>query len=245
MFPIVVVCMFVISAVALIIHQKSLPSSNYQVVVSRYNEDTKWLQSELFDGMNILCYNKGPRIPDHCIAPQCRVIPLTNVGREGHTYLYHIVHNYNNLAPVTIFLPGSCMDEHKIVLVQDVVKKARETNDTVLIGTRYKDVRKDLYSFTIHAWSSSNPDNKKDNAETQLLLSPVRPFGKWFDKHFGSDTKVQVVCYYGIFAASRRDIRQHPKSFYEELLAYVNTHSNPEVGHYLERSWGAMFKRIL
>jgi len=214
-----------------------------QVVVARYNEDTKWLQSELFHGMSILCYNKGPRIPDHCIAPQCRLIPLENVGRCDHTYLYHIVHHYDNLAPVTIFLPGSCMSKHKIGLTRDVVNNARETKDTVLIGTRYKDVRTDLYSFTINMYGSTNPENNKENPETQLLLSPIRPFGKWFDKHFGPDTKAQIVCYYGIFAASRRDIQQHPKSFYEELLAYVDTHSNPEVGHYLERSWGAMFKK--
>ena len=36
-----------------------------------------------------------------------KVISLKNLGKCDHTYFHHIVNNYNKLADVTIFLPGS------------------------------------------------------------------------------------------------------------------------------------------
>ena len=29
------------------------------------------------------------------------IINLDNVGRESHTYLYHVINNYNNLSDIT------------------------------------------------------------------------------------------------------------------------------------------------
>lgn len=46
------------------------------------------------------------------------------------------------------------------------------------------------------------------------------------------------------FAVSREHIHQHPKHWYEKLLAAVSNHSNPEDGHFLERSWVAVFHPI-
>ena len=37
---------------------------------------------------------------------QCKVIPLPNVGRESHTYLTHIVTQYDDLSDYTIFFQG-------------------------------------------------------------------------------------------------------------------------------------------
>ena len=43
------------------------------------------------------------------------------------------------------------------------------------------------------------------------------------------------------FAIHKLDIIKHPISRYQNLLAGVERHSNPEVGHYFERSWCAVF----
>ena len=39
----------------------------------------------------------------------------------------------------------------------------------------------------------------------------------------------------------KKDIIQHPVERYQTLLNTVNNHSNPEAGHYIERSWGVIF----
>jgi hypothetical protein len=49
------------------------------------------------------------------------------------------------------------------------------------------------------------------------------------------------VSFNGMFAVSREHIKQHPVSHYEALLRALSHSSNPEDGHFLERSWVAVF----
>jgi len=215
--------------------------SQLQCVVARYNEDTDWFQQDPFNKYDMICYNKGPQLPNNCFTKTCKVVKLDNVGRCDHTYLYHIIKNYNNLAPITFFLSASCMDSHKKAFTMQVLQHIIETRNTVLQGGILNDVRTDLYDFSLDEWKATNPKNVAINPESQLLKSPIRPFGKWFDVNFGSDIHSKIFTFYGIFAVAREHILQHPIEKYERLIKYVNTHSNPEAGHYVERSWGALF----
>lgn len=67
------------------------------VVVARFAEDVTWTRAYA-DIVTI--YNKGannhPALQD--------AIRLENVGREGHTYLHHIIENYDGLSEQTVFL---------------------------------------------------------------------------------------------------------------------------------------------
>ena len=69
-----------------------------EIVIARYNEDLKWLNPYISIAT---IYNKGSE--SECINNS---IKLPNVGRESHTYLYHIINNYDNLADRTIFFQG-------------------------------------------------------------------------------------------------------------------------------------------
>jgi hypothetical protein len=72
-----------------------------EIVVSRYNENLDWLKKiKKSKDLKITVYNKGK---DDIDVP---FIPLKNIGRESHTYLYHIINNYDNLADQTIFCQG-------------------------------------------------------------------------------------------------------------------------------------------
>lgn len=216
-------------------------TKHIQCVVARYNEDTEWMIREPFDKFDMICYNKGQIIPGNCYEGKCKIVQIDNVGRCDHTYLYHIIENYNNLADVTIFLPASCMDTHKRDLTLSVIKNVMMTQNTVLQGAIMSDVRSELYDFTLDEWKSTNPSNFSINQETKLQLSPIRPFGKWFDAIFGPDLKIKVFCYYSIIAVAREHILQHPLERYQKIIEYLNKSSNPEAGHYVERSWGAIF----
>ena len=70
-----------------------------EIVIARYNEDLSWLK-KLPKTIKITVYNKGL---DNLDIPSIR---LPNIGRESHTYLYHIIQNYDNLAEQTIFCQG-------------------------------------------------------------------------------------------------------------------------------------------
>ena len=69
------------------------------IVIARYNENLDWLK-DIPKNINIIVYNKG--LEDIT----CPYIKLENIGRESHTYLYHIITNYDNLADITIFCQG-------------------------------------------------------------------------------------------------------------------------------------------
>jgi hypothetical protein len=70
-----------------------------EIVIARYNEDLSWLK-KIPKTIKITIYNKGL---DNIEYPS---IKLPNIGRESHTYLYHIINNYDNLADQTIFCQG-------------------------------------------------------------------------------------------------------------------------------------------
>ena len=67
------------------------------VVVSRYNEDTQWLNN--IQGHKII-FNKGNKIADNCIA-------LPNIGRETHTLCHYLYNFYDELNDYTLFLQGN------------------------------------------------------------------------------------------------------------------------------------------
>jgi hypothetical protein len=85
------------------------------IVVARYNEDIKWT-TMLKGDFNLIVYDKGQ---GHMTPGQSHLTlghPLQNVGREAHTYLHHIVSNWDNLAEYTLFLQGWPFD-HLVKLV--------------------------------------------------------------------------------------------------------------------------------
>jgi len=76
--------------------------TNYKgdLIVSRYEEDISWLSE--FSDYRIFLYNKGEPIEGS--------INLPNVGREGNTYLTHIIKNYDNLGEWVFFTQGHPFD---------------------------------------------------------------------------------------------------------------------------------------
>ena len=76
------------------------------IIISRFNEDINWLK-DLKDFRKIIIYNKGNSLSNH---DNFQIINLDNVGRESHTWIYHIVKNYNNLDDIIIFLQGRIDD---------------------------------------------------------------------------------------------------------------------------------------
>jgi hypothetical protein len=216
-------------------------TSFIQCVVARYNEDTDWFKDEPWNKMDMICYNKGPKLPENCFNDKCKVVELENVGRCDHTYLYHIIENYDSLAPVTFFLPASCMDGHKKQYTMKVLFHIINSHSTVLLGGKIDNVRDTFQNFTLDEWKATNSKNLQENPESYLQKSPIRPYGKWYDENFDKDIRVTVFTFYGIIAIAKEHIIQHPKARYQKLIKYVNSHSNPEAGHYMERSWGVMF----
>lgn len=216
-------------------------SSEAEIVISRTNESLDWIIDVPFDDLDITVYNKGPHA-DFKKPPNLRkIIPLKNVGGESHTYLYHIVTNYDKLRDITIFLPGSCDRESKKQKAVKITETVKQTGfASFLSESKIGNIKTEFQNFTLDEYQNPPLANQSENPERVFEKSEVRPFGKWFEANFG-DITVDRFVRGGIFSIAKADILHHPREYYEKLLAQLSTSSNPEAGHYIERSWAAVF----
>jgi len=77
------------------------------LVVARYSEDVDWTNA--YSDILYL-YNKK----ENEVAYNWRQLP--NIGREGHTYLHHIITNYQNLSKQIIFTQGDPFEHNETFL---------------------------------------------------------------------------------------------------------------------------------
>src|SRR5271156_5073791 len=90
---------------------------NYDMVIARYKEPLNWLYEVDLSKINrIFIYNKSAHSVlldqnrfDKRI--QITITNLPNVGRESHTYLYHLINNYCNISDRIIFTQAK-FDDH-------------------------------------------------------------------------------------------------------------------------------------
>jgi hypothetical protein len=102
---------------------KKIKQNNYQIVysgekynikehcivIARFNECLNWLLP--YDDCTIV-YNKG----EDNIPPFRNIVKLDNIGREGHTYLYHIIENYDKLSNRITFSQGDPLTHNSTFL---------------------------------------------------------------------------------------------------------------------------------
>ena len=213
------------------------------LVISAYKEDLEWLNYIPAKFHHVYIYNKGPGMISGVNIPYTE-IKLKNIGRCDHTYLYHIIHNYDNLADVTIFATGSTYTiPHKKKKFQFTLHKTLETNNTVFYADRLDNVKKDLYRFQLNNWEATGVKNKGSENSNILLHANTRPFGKWYDEHF-PNIDIHAVTFGGVFSVSKEHIYNRDIDSYTRLINEFPFHPNPEVGHYFERAWLAIFHPI-
>jgi len=80
-----------------------------ELVIARHNENIDWTMA--YNDI-VTLYNKGT--DKLCVLDT--IIQLPNFGREGHTYLYHIIQNYDCLNDRTIFSQGEPFEHNKTFL---------------------------------------------------------------------------------------------------------------------------------
>ena len=226
------------------------------MVIARFKEDLGWLSKyEARPFRNVYIYNKYDNDKTKaskdigCIlsGKECIKIDLANEGRCDHTYLYHIISNYDTLADVTVFTKGSSDMHRERKKLAFTVDKVFETKDTVMSAEETPTAMHiHAKEFKMDSYRASHPKNHNgifDIHGSKMKPASPRPFGKWFEKHFPGVIVYKVV-YSGVFSVSRKHIHQHPKSYYQTFLTELEGHANPEVGHYIERSWIAIFHPI-
>lgn len=219
------------------------------IIIARYKEDISYLLKNKFNNYHIIIYNKGNEIENKEINDKFDIIQLPNVGKCDHTYLYHIIKNYHHLSDITIFLPASFYHmKKKRKNAFNVLNQVKKNQNTVFPIIDYKkpiNKNKELYNYVEETYVSRFIENqdKENHKYLKTKLSPIRPYGKWFEKNFPNN-QCPYVCYMGIFAISKEDIQKNKIEKYKELISYVDNHINPEASFFIERCWVPLFYPI-
>ena len=205
------------------------------IIVSRFNEDISWLK-ELKDFKKIIVYNKGEAL---CNYGNLQIINLENVGRESHTWIYHIVKNYNNLDDISIFLQGR---------IDDLGCMAYQNPNEYLVNINkfgYSASRYGLLGPLHWSWNVGIEKNiKYINAWRSKDISRSKIGFRSFSRNLFPDIPYfTATSYGGCFAVKKDLILDYKLNFYKKLLEILSKNKNPIEGHYMERLWCYMFTK--
>ena len=204
------------------------------LIISRFNEDISWLKSH--KDFNLFIYNKGDAINDKYFK---NIINLKNVGRESHTWLYHIVNNYNNLDEVNIFLQGR-IDDLNCMAFKNPNHYCNILDKYGFAASRYGILGPFHWKYNV----GIEKNNKyKSKWEAHEISRSEEGFRKFSENLFPNIPKIVATSYGGCFAIKKDLIKKYELSFYSKLLDKLSKHKNPIEGHYLERLWCYMFTK--
>ncbi|KAJ3191575.1 hypothetical protein HK101_007589 [Irineochytrium annulatum] len=223
------------------------------LVISHYAEDLPRLNATLsaihaspaFARMNLtsqtstLIYTKGPddgvQEAIESAIPSAVVRTLPNLGREGGTYLRHIVDNYDTLADWTLFTQAEPVYFSSFL---ERIEKNMESR-TGFLALKFFD-----RCGCDGCFAPSLGRAKEVWAITRGTLCPTKGFAATLN---------------GQFLVSAKRIRENPKRVYQYLLDVITADSghfvhelradwlpdagpsNPLFGHIIERSWAVIF----
>jgi hypothetical protein len=180
----------------------------FTLVIARYNETIDWSSR-----YKRILYNKGVPLPGSVVLP--------NIGREAHTYLFHIVENYDRLDDYTVFLQGNPFDHSPNLFRQlDTFATLSEMPDFFHV------------SEVILPTNSEVDPHHRDT-----------PVDKYYTFLFEKSPRRQFVFGAGAqFLVSRKAIQSLPLSLYKELLDMIALDTcHPGGAHAMERLWGVLF----
>lgn len=171
---------------------------------------------------------------------------LENIGRESHTYLYHMYHNYKRLADVTIFTQGDVYNNdgsappHTSIGPREMKRRALKlkAGEVMALGDR----RRRFVDWNGIPWEKCQAHAEwlaKRNGQ-EMTRAERTPGEVWADA-IGEAHPYAVYWTEGaVFAVRAETVRQWPRDFYKKLLQMFSG-VNEETGHYMERFWYAIF----
>lgn len=208
------------------------------IVIARYNENLDWLKSIKIP---YIIYNKGNEID----LPNFK---LDNVGRESHTYIYHIIKNYDKLDDWTCFLQGDPMYHINFLINEKSFYDFKKGDNFENLNTiwRYDGNSDKLELFNLLEEKINNIYFISHYVSfCDINGFPEHPnlnITKFLNEFFPEEDKNKMIKFSvgAQFIVPKELILKHSKDFYVRLLDYiVNNSESPWV---LERLWHLIFK---
>lgn len=216
----------------------TLTNSSIQMVVARYNEPLNWLR-RVPAAIRVLVYDKGDEFEKEEVASarergvtEARSLP--NIGREAHSYLWHIVQNYETLAPWTVFCQGRPFDHafdfHHTLrsLVESAPNEVEESAESGFRPLGHIIDTDDAQGRKLFVHWSKNEDGRLLDANSFYRALFETPGPPEYSFRLGAQ-----------FIASAHCIRRRERSFYERALQLSQDFA--DAAHCFERMWPHVF----
>ena len=210
----------------------------YEIVVARYTESMEWAR-KYQDVVTVYEKYEGDVATevDDSLVPCSRRERLPNVGREAHTYLHHVIENYDCLARNTLFTQCG-MEEHDTYPIEEYIFN---TGSSRFLLNNFKTIyaKDGRYGFLQHKWKWL------DDYNSGRMLPEKRTFKQWWTERLRKPMPHinRFKWSHGaIFSVSSERIRANAVDDYVRLIECLSGHSNPETGHYFERAWYYVFE---
>ena len=202
------------------------------IIVSYYNSREfenflKYVIDNINFNYKIIIYNKSNDVNYKC--NDYSIIKLNNVGREGETYLNHIIQNYDNLNEYTLFIQddtdnhiinkASFLNQIKEFINKDVKFKMFETS------WRKGDssIKRTIIDGCFDLCTLPSNDSMKVACKLHGIILP---------KIYTTETCAFFICHKNI-------IQKKPKEFYIKLRSWLL--KNDGNGFTLEHIWELIF----
>jgi hypothetical protein len=193
-----------------------------EVVIAAYDKDYNWI-NQLDSDVKVTVYKKGfePLPNEILIEP--------NVGRDVHTFFYHLVNNYNNLSDYTFFSQDYPFDhvENYISLINGDEKLWFEHARQSINGCWFFNT--DYYTFLCDKTGLPNSVIIDD------LSLKIWPTGEWIEMNLEPTWHqlFNMPCpdYFaftpaGHFCISREQVLKKPIEYYKIILNILETDPN-------------------
>lgn len=234
------------------------------LVVARYNEDIEWVLP--YDDIAVV-YNKGYNLPINFK----KVLQTPNIGREGHTYLHHIITNYGSIVNKTIFVQGGPFEHNETLLFG--IDNHEQTLDVQPLGLQYLkncnippsnilenykirtdfgleylvvNVNKDHHYCSPHFFPDAGVDANIQNYKKKFPRCESLIENFLTRSNFPITKQIDVIRYTwsGLFSVTRDKIKKYDISVYHGLINELTSYhpQGGENGYILERLWLYIFE---
>ena len=231
----------------------------FAIVVSHCSEDLAWLMKHFLplcvsNKVELYVYQKCSvqYLPSEILKSKCKVHrqTLPNVGREGHTFLHHLLFSNANLQDINFYLQGgteSC--PHELISAMNTMIKFHEeekrSKNKSLVGYQHwlPMKRMDIYCpnfpMSFFGFGATRDAYQKE-------------FCSWFNLITGGVHEDDEQCFRytvsfrGEWVATKNSIKRminKHENLLKDLYKKLLREKSPIEGYYLELLWCVLFER--
>lgn len=186
-----------------------------ELVIAAYDKNYRWT-NDIDASVDITIYVKGDGYKSVKPFPKLPHIRIDkHIGRDVHTFYYHIVNRYDNLSDYTFFSQDFPFDH--VANITELLNGNLETWNRYSILT----IDANCWFFNTYCKDLVLCDKLGYPNHGGLNIEPI--WNNLFQKTCPNQLKFPAA---GHFCASKECIRKRPKSFYETILKYLESDVN-------------------